>query len=82
MYADPEQPPANASSSKPFDAVALYDNTGTRLLNYRKVNLAAGESEFLQPGSVLGPVVELYGVKVVRLPAAEVAGVPHTSRLQ
>jgi predicted amidohydrolase len=32
---------------------------GEMVLHYRKVNLAAGEDQFLTPGTTIGPVVNL-----------------------
>lgn len=42
-----------------YDTVDVYDMTGEMVLHYRKVNLAAGEDQFLTPGTTIGPVVNL-----------------------
>ena len=47
-----------------FDSAVLFNRTGHRVLKYRKVNLAAGEDQFLTAGNVIGPVAELDGVRV------------------
>jgi predicted amidohydrolase len=52
------------AGGKVYDAAALIHRNGTVLVNYRKVNLASGESAFLSPGTDFSPVVELDGVRV------------------
>jgi len=47
------------ADGKVYDTIDVYDMTGTMILHYRKVNLAAGENQFLTAGDTIGPVVQL-----------------------
>ena len=52
------------SDGKIYDSAVIFGRDGTPLLDFRKVNLAAGEGLFLSPGDAIGPVVEIDGVRV------------------
>lgn len=55
----------DSDGSRPvYDAAVLFYRDGRPLLDYRKTNLAAGESVFLTPGTTIGPVVEVDGVRI------------------
>jgi predicted amidohydrolase len=57
-------PERDANSSAIYDSSVLFYRDGSVLAEYRKVNLASGESEFLTPGASFAPVVEVDGVLV------------------
>jgi predicted amidohydrolase len=47
-----------------YDAAVLFGRDGTPKLDYRKTNLAVGEGVFFTGGDLVGPVVEVDGVRV------------------
>jgi len=54
----------NSGRRSVYDAAVLFYRDGRALLDYRKTNLAVGESAFLTAGTDIGPVVEVDGVRV------------------
>jgi predicted amidohydrolase len=52
------------ADGRTYDAAVLFGRDGAPRLDYRKTNLASGEGLFLTPGDVIGPVVEVDGVRV------------------
>lgn len=53
-----------SDDNKTYDSAVLFGRDGTPRLNYRKVNLASGENLFLSPGGVIGPVIDVDGIRV------------------
>jgi predicted amidohydrolase len=62
-YPETDESSSNDTGSV-YDSAALIHRNGTVISSYRKVNLAAGESQFLTAGTAFAPVVELDGVRV------------------
>jgi predicted amidohydrolase len=62
-YPEKDEAALNGSGAV-YDSAALIHRNGTVVSSYRKVNLAAGESQFLTAGTEFAPVIELDGVRV------------------
>ena len=77
LFTYPEKDPV---TGKLHDSAALLSRNGSSLADYRKVNLASGESIFLTAGEAFAPVVELDGVRVGVLICFDVF-LPEPSRL-
>jgi predicted amidohydrolase len=56
--------PERGADGRTYDSAVLFGRDGAPRLDYRKTNLAAGEGLFLTGGDLIGPVVEVDGVRV------------------
>ena len=53
-----------ASPTTLYDSAVLFTRQGTPVIEYRKVNLAAGEDMLLTPGDAIAPVATVDGVRI------------------
>ena len=55
---------AERNGTAVYDAAVLFTRQGVSVIDYRKVNLAAGESVLLTPGDQIAPVALVDGVRI------------------
>jgi predicted amidohydrolase len=53
-----------ASPTTVYDSAVLFTRQGEPVIEYRKVNLAAGEESLLTPGDAIAPVATVDGVRI------------------